>query len=480
MVKIVVQTLAGLVFPLDVSDGQDVEALKHIVFTHDQSIPVDIMTIVYNGKTLAGTASTWNISESSVVIILPMLQEVLTAGAVDTEDISMAFRVCDDQRRGVIDSSELNRVMRALGLRDIDESETEIPRQGLLNFDTVKSIVRKREKLGLIREVSYSEGVKPKLEELQERYNKAKPAQKATLYVINEADEPPPENRNKLYTFYNKSAMLNTKEEMDFGDVVTDKFDNVQGNAFDLGKDQAFSQYVLVIGLFYMVGAHNGPYDICTKAVNALKEKGFNIIVTFQESEFLSNLDYADVAWFVSGSSNAISPNFAQKIHDFHKGGSGLCVFADNDPYFSHANVVLNTPLFNVQLVGNTPGAKTMALGNANTAKEFGKHLLTSGIANLFEGITICYPKTLGDFEVLGTSSDNHPVLLFSDHKPRGALDPSVGRVVVDCAFTKLYCNWDSAGTARYVSNITVWLLGLDSKLKAGTNLESKLSQADV
>ena len=46
------------------------------------------------------------------------------------------------------------------------------------------------------------------------------------------------------------------------------------------------------------------------------------------------------------------------------------------------------------------------------------------------------------------------------------------GRVIADTGFTKLYCDFDSAGTARYVTNAAVWLLGLDYKMSKGTNLD--------
>jgi len=40
--------------------------------------------------------------------------------------------------------------------------------------------------------------------------------------------------------------------------------------------------------------------------------------------------------------------------------------------------------------------------------------------------------------------------------------DTEVGRILLDCALTKLYCNWDDAGTARYVVNATCWLVAAE------------------
>lgn len=35
-------------------------------------------------------------------------------------------------------------------------------------------------------------------------------------------------------------------------------------------------------------------------------------------------------------------------------------------------------------------------------------------------------------------------------------------RLVIDTGFTRLYCNWDSAGTGRYVSNAAAWLANFE------------------
>ena len=35
-------------------------------------------------------------------------------------------------------------------------------------------------------------------------------------------------------------------------------------------------------------------------------------------------------------------------------------------------------------------------------------------------------------------------------------------RALVDGAFTRLYCNWDSAGTDRYIVNAAAWLANIE------------------
>jgi len=62
----------------------------------------------------------------------------------------------------------------------------------------------------------------------------------------------------------------------------------------------------------------------------------------------------------------------------------------------------------------------------------------------------------------LATSSDNHPAVCYADNE--ALQDDKVGRIVVDCGYTKNYFSWQEAGTARYIVNACVWLLGLEHK----------------
>lgn len=121
--------------------------------------------------------------------------------------------------------------------------------------------------------------------------------------------------------------------------------------------------------------------------------------------------------------------------------------------------------------MGNTPGGCVMTTGEATKTKQFGRHVITSGIVSLYEGVTICYPADIGPMKVLATSSNNNPVILYADNE---VLAENMGRVVVDCGYTKNYISWDSAGAARYIVNATVWLLALEYKLKMERSIEPK------
>jgi len=147
----------------------------------------------------------------------------------------------------------------------------------------------------------------------------------------------------------------------------------------------------------------------------------------------------------------------------FHQKGGALYIWGDNDPLFEHANAILPFLLeSDVQLVGNTPAGKVLRLGDGNKAGCFGPHIITTGVISLYEGVTISYPKPLGCLQVLATSTDGHPVVCYADNE--AMKDDKVGRIVVDCGYTKNYISWNEAGTARYIVNACVWLLGLEHK----------------
>jgi hypothetical protein len=164
----------------------------------------------------------------------------------------------------------------------------------------------------------------------------------------------------------------------------------------------------------------------------------------------------------------APAEQFKKAVMQFHERGGGLLVWGDNDPYFGHANVVLPELLkTKVELIGNTPGGKPLSVGKPTEKGHFGPNIITTGVIKLFEGITICYPNTLGPLKVLATSSDGHPAVCYADNE--SLQNEKCGRIIVDCGWTKMYCSWKEAGTARYVTNATIWLLALEHKLEGET-----------
>jgi hypothetical protein len=184
------------------------------------------------------------------------------------------------------------------------------------------------------------------------------------------------------------------------------------------------------------------------KAIATLGQKGFtDVRVVNSETEFIKHLDDYDIAWVISSDAvdwNNRSPEGADKWRElatacekFHRSGRGLFIFADNEPYYDHANVILER-LVGAELCGNTPGNRNLSCGNPLEKGRFdAEHLLTVGVPGQFyEGLTICYPRKLGSLKILATSNDGYPAVMYHEHTK------TAGRIVVDTGFTKLWLNW--------------------------------------
>ncbi|KAL6077099.1 N-acetylmuramoyl-L-alanine amidase [Balamuthia mandrillaris] len=207
-------------------------------------------------------------------------------------------------------------------------------------------------------------------------------------------------------------------------------------------------------------------------AGKALGEKGFRVHVTTSEEGFAKNLPANDVGFIVSDLTVvAHTPALVEAIWHHHQSGRGLAIWADNAPFVATANAILAKLSPKTVLQGYDRG-HLLAVGNARKRRKFGRHL-----TKLYEGVTICYPEPTGkNLKVLATSSDGHPCMLYADYPD---IENHQGRILLDCGFTKLYCHWDTAGTARYVRNVCVWLLGLEHRLKYGMPLQGPLKLSD-
>ena len=233
-----------------------------------------------------------------------------------------------------------------------------------------------------------------------------------------------------------------------------DEYGNPMNREYDLGRDGAFAGYRILIGQFYTSGDMSAP-------IAALKMKGFHVDNFKNEFEFISKLqsNTYQIAWVISASSIESSA-FVSALLDFHSSGGAIFLFADNIPYICHASEFLHRK-FGIVLTGNHPGNKTLRFrdnGHLN-AGYFGQHEIFTGIQNLFEGVTICHPVYLKPRNqtpmiTVATATDGNPCIALFDPP----IDSSEGRLCLDCGFTKLFINWNSAGTARFIVNVSCWL----------------------
>ncbi|UJR31331.1 hypothetical protein I4U23_018829 [Adineta vaga] len=233
---------------------------------------------------------------------------------------------------------------------------------------------------------------------------------------------------------------------------------NPVGREYDLGRDGAFMGFSILIGQLYSDCQFN---DVAMqKSIDELKMKGFQVKHVKSEDECIKELasNQYQVTWIVS-SSYVKNRDIISSLKTFHSNGGGIFLFADNPPYTCHANEFLNKK-FGITVDGCYYGTNTMTYAeNCHEGKgHFGQHDIFTGIKNLYEGHTICHPEYSTEasrkvFVPIATASDGNTCIAVYD--PSSSSTSNEGRICLDCGFTKLYIDWDSAGTARYIVNAT-------------------------
>ncbi|CAF1525643.1 unnamed protein product [Rotaria magnacalcarata] len=267
-----------------------------------------------------------------------------------------------------------------------------------------------------------------------------------------------------VLNFYNKDVGNSTITDA----PSYDKHNNPTGRNYDLGKDGAFKDYSILIGRFYLLSEFTD--EAMQIPIDALKSKGFQVTYVKSENECMTELktNHHQIVWIISAAT--IENNtFTSTLTSFHSSGGAILLFADNVPYVSHASEFLQRK-FGITLTGEYFGDKTLTFKENGylQAGFYGQHEIFTGIQNLYEGITICHPV----YPTTGSKSALINVATATDGSPNIALyDPPAfsteGRLALDCGFTKLFCKWDSAGTARYIVNVSCWLLGIEKRLKS-------------
>merc|ERR1712224_881147 len=95
----------------------------------------------------------------------------------------------------------------------------------------------------------------------------------------------------------------------------------------------------------------------------------------------------------------------------------------------------------------------------------FEQHLITTGLEYIFEGITIATITGKGtrctvNSNTTGTLPEGMTPLIYGSegNLVTAVYEEGNKRCIFDGGFTRLYCNWDTAGTGRYVVNAAAWL----------------------
>ncbi len=233
-----------------------------------------------------------------------------------------------------------------------------------------------------------------------------------------------------------------------------DGFGNASGNQYDLAVDGAFEGQTIVVLQLYT--GENFDFE---KPKAALKEKGFSVYRYSNQppspEELKKSLDKACQFWLISSTTQMLTPEHVKVIREFYESGKGIYIWGDNDPYHADADYLANA-LVGVTMSGYYMGNQTVTFKTETSTSGMRKdHLITTGLENVFEGITI---STVHDPNSVMT-----PLIWSTDGNVVTAiLDDQQHRLIIDGGFTRLYCNWDSAGTGRYVKNAAAWLVNVE------------------
>jgi hypothetical protein len=235
--------------------------------------------------------------------------------------------------------------------------------------------------------------------------------------------------------------------------VHKDRYGNATGHDYDLAVDGAFEgQTVVVLHLYTGEG-----FDFALPK-RAIRDKGFSVFRWLDKPPSAAELDKAlskaCELWIISGSYQQLNGEHLAVIKKFFDAGHGLYIWGDNDPYNGDANFVAGA-LFGAHMSGDLEGMQVVGLQQKPNKRGLRpNHALSTGIERLFEGHTVATIAPTQVLEPLFYGSADNLIAAFYDKDGK--------RAILDGAFTRLYWNWDTAGTERYVKNAAAWLANFE------------------
>ncbi len=230
-----------------------------------------------------------------------------------------------------------------------------------------------------------------------------------------------------------------------------DGFGNVNGNQYDLAVDGAFEGKTIVILQLYGFET--------TDMEKALKEKGFSVyrFLKVPHPDTLKKaLDKSCQFWLVSGGNLQINSEHAAIIKEYFYSGKGVYIWGDNSPFHADADFLMKHLFEDVSMSGTYMGDQAIKLKTGtDSIGVVPDHLITTGIENMYEGITIS--------EIHDPSKKLKPLVYSTDGNVVTAIYEDQGmRLIIDGGFTRLYHKWNTAGTDRFVKNCAAWLVNYE------------------
>lgn len=239
--------------------------------------------------------------------------------------------------------------------------------------------------------------------------------------------------------------------------AATDRHGNADGTGYDLGRDGAFEGHTV-----HVLHLYTGEGFNFSLPGAAFRRKGFAVERRTEPGTPESMREWLSGArqlWLISAAKAVLTPAHVAVIRDFWQSGGALYLWGDNQPYYVDANLVTRA-LFgdDFTMTGNLPGGKVVH-ELTPAGRGFHAHLVTTGLVHLFEGITVAsLEKDTAEkygFSPLLWGSAGNLITVVRDPTPAS------GAVMIDTAFTRLYCQWDEAGSARYVCNAACFLAAM-------------------
>lgn len=234
--------------------------------------------------------------------------------------------------------------------------------------------------------------------------------------------------------------------------VTADKYGNAAGNQYDLAVDGAFIGQTVAVLHFYT----GEGFDFSLPKA-ALKEKGFStyrwLNTAPSPEELEKKLEGACQLWIISSHQQQLNAKHLKVIKKFFNSGKGVYIWGDNQPFYSDANYV-SEALLGTSMNGNLMGDKTVMADEAENVGLAAGHMISTGLEYVYEGITIATITKTEDLTPLIYGSAGNLVTAVYDKGGK--------RAILDGGFTRLYINWDTAGTARYVKNAAAWLVNYE------------------
>jgi len=234
--------------------------------------------------------------------------------------------------------------------------------------------------------------------------------------------------------------------------VESDTYGNAEGNQYDLAVDGAFEGQTIAVLHLYTSG-----FDFSLPSA-ALKEKGFSVYRWINNPPSPEALDSALAKscqlWIISSSGRKLNQAHADVIKKYFNSGKGVYIWGDNQPFYADANFIAEQ-LIGAKMNGNVIGDKTVGLlQDGSKSGVMPNHLITTGLQNIYEGITIA---------TIAEHKDLTPIVYGSSgNLVTAAYEEDGKRLLIDGGFTRLYYKWDTAGTGRYVKNAAAWLVNYE------------------